>query len=122
MNFKFKAMEVGDKNRDLLIEAEGRDFRLLEGESAAAIYRYVVARRIEEEQDRSVAQALSLKHQVVCPETALVGVMKIPDKITGELVHKNIRFGAAETREQIMAMRREVRQMFTTEVIRETSA
>ena len=52
-----------------------------------------VFKKIEAEQDLAVKKELSLKHQVLCDETAIIGVMKQTDKATGELKETTIQFG-----------------------------
>ena len=39
---------------------------------------------------------MSLKHQVLCEETAIVGVMKQENKTTGEVQESTIKFGKSQ--------------------------
>jgi len=52
-----------------------------------------VFNQIEAEPNLDVKKELSLKHQVLCDETAIIGVLKQADKATGELRETTIKFG-----------------------------
>ena len=46
--------------------------------------------KIEKETNASTRISLSTKYQVVCDDTAIVGVLKQPDKASGELIESKI--------------------------------
>jgi hypothetical protein len=63
------------------------------GSAGEALFKMAVFNKIETEPDISVKKELSLKHQVLCDETAIIGVMKQTNKTTGELKETSIKFG-----------------------------
>ena len=51
---------------------------------------------IEKQEKSEEKVAMSLKYQVLCKETAIVGVQKQTDSVTGELKESTIKFGRSE--------------------------
>ena len=59
----------------------------------------VAYEQIKKEQDPEKMKELSLKYQILCDETAIIGVMKQANKASGEMQETTIEF----SREQIQA-------------------
>ena len=71
------------------------DFKEVTGEAAQTLHKMAVfneleSSRLESNQDKI---DLSIKYQVLCDLTAIVGVQKQAHKATGELVESEIKFG-----------------------------
>ena len=69
------------------------DFTQVEGPAAEALLKMVAFHEIERTKDKALQKMLSLKYQVVCDETAIVGVMKQANKATGEPEESVVKFG-----------------------------
>ena len=52
--------------------------------------------KIEKERNARTRINLSTKYQVVCDDTAIVGVLKQPNKASGELIESKIQFGKVD--------------------------
>ena len=73
------------------------DFQKVEGPAAEAIFKMAVHNELQRGgKEESAEIALSLKHQVICDKTAIVGVLKQENKTTGEVQESTIKFGKAE--------------------------
>ena len=68
------------------------DFVQLEGEPGETIYKMAVFHMIQNEATKEDQKALSIEHQILCDETAIVGVLKQTDKATGEIAMSRIEF------------------------------
>lgn len=64
---------------------------------------FTLAAREQMSKESSQALELSLKYQVLCDQTAFVGVVKQKDKATGEMIDFNIEFGKNVHSEQVQA-------------------
>ena len=55
---------------------EKQDFKLVEGDQADALFKMAVYREIQKEDSGEKRKNMSVKHQVLCDETAMIGVIK----------------------------------------------
>lgn len=67
------------------MEFGAADFIEVTGETGQALLKRAAYSEILKQQSQEAKIELSLKHQILCDETALVGVIKQKDKATGEL-------------------------------------
>ena len=68
------------------------DFKQVEGTAAQALFKVAVFNEMEKLEPEKQKE-LSLKYQVLCDQTAIVGVMKQTNQATGELQESVIKFG-----------------------------
>ena len=62
------------------------EFRAVEAGSASiSLFKMAAQDRINKQQTANLKEAISVKYQVLCDETALVGVIKETDPATGML-------------------------------------
>ena len=62
------------------------EFRCVEAGSASlSLFKMAAQDRINKQQNTHVKEEISIKYQVLCDETALVGVIKELDRATGQL-------------------------------------
>ena len=82
-------------NEPIVLSFSQPDFIEVQGHSASNLFKIAANDAIEKIQnsgDAQQAKNLSLKYQVLCNQTAIVGVMKQKDKVTGELQESTIKF------------------------------
>lgn len=72
-NFSTNEAESGDS---LNLEFRLDMFKKLEGAAATALFKMAAYHKIEEETEDEKKIKISVKHQVVCDQTAIVGVLK----------------------------------------------
>ena len=68
----------------------------MEGEKAEALFKMAVYNEIKKQEIEETKISMSVKNQVLCDETAMIGVIKQTVKATGEIQEINHEF----TREQ----------------------
>ena len=87
VNFKFltkRDPKSGDEAMNL--EFSKVDFeKITSSQAADALIKLAAHRIIEQTKDKDEISHLSIKYQVLSDETAIVGVMKLNDKISGEM-------------------------------------
>ena len=71
---------------------------MLEGESAFGLFKQAAYEMINREVSAEAKASLSQKYQVLCDETALVGVIKQTDKVSGEVKEITVEFGRNKTK------------------------
>ena len=69
------------------------DFKEVSGQSGEALFKKAVYEDIEKSVSAQYKINLSTKYQVLCEETAIIGVLKEENKATGELQESTIAFG-----------------------------
>ena len=71
------------------------DFVEVEGPSAEALFKTTVYNELEKFAVNKKVEKIqmSVKYQVLVEETAIIGVLKQADKVTGELTESKIEFG-----------------------------
>jgi len=79
------------------LELTKNDFRLVEGDMALTMFKMAAFDKIQSlsldsEARKAEKKNLSIKHQVLCDETAIVGVMKQVDNSSGELIEVDLNF------------------------------
>ena len=76
---------------------ENRDFKQLEGDKADALFKMAIHNEIQKQESTEKKKELSVKHQVLCDETAMIGVLKQTEKATGELQETHIDFNREQS-------------------------
>ena len=89
LKFTFSTKEA-ESREALNLEFNRVDFSEVQGEAAQALFKMAAHRKIEKSKDPAARKSLSVKYQVVCDDTAIVGVLKQTDKTSGELRESNI--------------------------------
>lgn len=80
---KFHSDEDPLTKKPIDIECSASDFKKVDGEQASeALFKMAAYEEILKGHDQI---ALSVKYQVLCDETAMIGVIKQKDKATGDL-------------------------------------
>ena len=75
-----------------------QDFGLVaEGNKAEALFKMAVYNEIQMLDSEALKKAMSIKHQVLCDQTAMIGVIKQMKKCTGELQETNVDFVRAQS-------------------------
>lgn len=96
-NLSFKFSSKASEGLDAIdLSFSKADFVEVEGEAAEALFKMAVLDQIRSEPSTDAKKQLSLKHQVLCDETAMVGVIKMKDKASGELVETKVTFGKSQ--------------------------
>ena len=91
MKFYIKGIEF-DSGKEISNEYDKDSFTLVEGTQGESLIKLAVFEKLNKLdphnfQNKQLEQVeLSLKYQVICKQTALIGVMKVRDKATGELI------------------------------------
>ena len=92
VSYVFKTKEDPKTGDKIDLSFGPADFKRVEGDQAAqALIKLAAFQRLEKEKDTQQVQT-SLKYQVLCDQTAIVGVLKQTDKATGELQTSTIKF------------------------------
>ena len=98
VKFEFITKET-DTNQALDLTFNKIDFCEVFGESASSLVKMTMLNEIESKKlSQEEKKALSIKYQVLCSLTALVGVQKQTNSATGELIESSIRVGKGEGR------------------------
>ena len=64
---------------------------------AEAVLKMAAYQVIQKEKNANKRKQLSIKQQVLCDETAIIGVMKQKVKATGEVQEFNVEFGRTQS-------------------------
>ena len=92
LKFTFKSEAEGEQQA-LDLQFTRVDFVELTGPTASDFVKMVVLSEIKKQSEKEAQVDLSIRHQVLCDETAIIGVMKQTDTATGELKEAKIAFG-----------------------------
>ena len=91
LKFSLKTKQEGTQEA-LSMEFSKDEFQEVQGEEASNLLKMAAHFEIEKETDPAKQKELSLKYQILCDETAIVGVMKQKDKAAGEMQETTIEF------------------------------
>ena len=75
VKFNFSTNEA-ESDKSLNLEFGLDRFKKIEGPAATALFKMAAYHKIEETEENEEKVKISVKHQVVCDETAIVGVLK----------------------------------------------
>ena len=98
LQFNFKAQE-GESGEELRLQFAKEDFEQLEGSSAESLIKTAVHSELEKMSDKEARVAMSVQYQVLCDETAIVGVQKQLNETTGEMEESTVNFGKENVQE-----------------------
>ena len=84
LKFTFKSEEDPETHQKVELEFTAANFKKVEGCSAEALFKMAAFNKIEKSQNEAKVN-LSIKYQVLCNETAIIGVLKQQDKATGSV-------------------------------------
>ena len=76
MSFRFKSEEDPVTKNAINLEFTKLDFEEATGEAAETVIKFAAMKKIQETKDKAAQIALSLKYQVLCDHTAMIGVVK----------------------------------------------
>lgn len=83
MYFKFNSTQDPFTQQPINLEFDATAFRRVEGEAASkALFKMAAHEAIKTSSD---VEPISVKYQVLCKKTAMIGVVKQKEKVTGEL-------------------------------------
>lgn len=91
LKFQFTAKEEGSQQA-VAMQFSKDDFFQVEGQEALVLFKMAAFEHIKKEKDPAKRKEMSLMHQILCDETAIVGVLKQAKKASGEMNESVIEF------------------------------
>ena len=95
VRFEFRAVD-SESGKELDMRFGRGDFRQVDGEEGESLVKLGIFKEMQNK-PKAEKKALSLKHQIVCrgSDTAMIGVLKLRHRVTGDLIEAmDIKFSA----------------------------